>query len=100
MLAVTALGEDDPRRRDAEPEQTGYLTAFYRCRLVARPSGTMVEQLAAALALMTPVGAEVVIVASGKLDVPFHRSALPCHIDNVLVAGKKLAHADINTQLQ
>ena len=85
VLAVTALGEDDPRRRDTEPEQTRYLTAVFRRRLVARPLGTMVEQLAATLALTTPVGAALVIavVASGTLDVPVPRPAPPRHIDNV-----------------
>ncbi len=29
MLAVTALGQDDPDRREAEPEQTRYLTALF-----------------------------------------------------------------------
>ena len=42
----------------------------------------MAEQLTAALALMTPVAAAVVIalVAPWTLDVPVSSSALPCHI--------------------
>ena len=56
----------DPCRREAEPEQTGYLTAIFRRRLVATPPGTMAEQLAAALAPMPPVGAA--LVTPGTLD--------------------------------
>jgi hypothetical protein len=82
MLAVTALGQDDPRRRDTELEQTRYLTVIFRWRLVATPPGTMVEQLASTLALTTSVGAAVVIavVASGTLDVPVPRPAPPRYI--------------------
>jgi len=38
-LAVDAQVLGDPGRRDAEPEQTRYLTAFLRRPLVAAPRG-------------------------------------------------------------
>jgi hypothetical protein len=40
----------DPRRRDAEPEQTRYLTALFRRPLVTTPPGTILEQFSSALA--------------------------------------------------
>jgi len=42
----------DPRRRDAEPEQTGYLAAFF-------PAAARCDAPGTTLALMPPVGVAV-----------------------------------------
>jgi hypothetical protein len=59
------------------------------------------KALAAALALMSPVGASVVIavVKPWTLDVPVSRPALPCHIAP-LVGGRRRYFYTLKNQLQ
>jgi len=86
-MAAQVLG--DPRRRNTEPEQAGYLAAFCRRRRVATFPGMMVEQLAATLAFLTSLGAAVVVavIAAGTVDEPLPRSALPRHIAPLVGGG-------------
>jgi len=95
--AAQVLGE--PRRRNTEPEQTRYRAAFFRRRRVATPPGTTLEQLAATLAFLTSVGAAV--VASGTVDAPLPRPALPRHIAPPRRwRNDRPVHAAGSTQLQ